>query len=190
MKGIKSIFLFLSFTLSGVIAFCQEEGEQRSRANYYNSFQSGGLFGKKDKGASFTFSTTHGIQLRSVRLGLGIGYDSYQRWRVLPLFGQVCWDFAPIRDNVIFLSGTGGHAWGSFRQQNEFEPDYHGARGWLINPSLGYRIRADKWDITMSAGYRWQRLNYNHLAFWWGGSEVFVKETIERVVLQIGFGIH
>jgi hypothetical protein len=190
-----SIAVFLLSLLLNVAHVVAQNVESPPPHSYFNSFQSGGLFGEKDKGTSFTFSTIHGVQIKHFRLGGGVGYDSYQRWRTVPVFAALSFDIARLRENNLFLTVNGGYSAAWFRRQNEFEPEYSRGRGVMINPSVGYRIKAGKWSVNISAGYKWQRLHYTTSSpyYWgyyadWGNTEV--KEKIERLVIQMGFGIN
>jgi hypothetical protein len=192
--GTRIAFVLMSLLLNAAHVVAQNVESPPTRL-YFNSFQSGGLFGEKDKGTSFTFSTVHGVRIRNFRLGGGIGYDSYQRWRTMPFFGAVSLDIARLRENNLFLMLNGGYSTGWFRPQSEFEPEHSRARGVMINPSVGYRIKAGKWNVSVAAGYKWQRLHYTTSSsyYWdyyggWGNTEV--KEKIERLVIQMGFGIN
>jgi hypothetical protein len=193
MRTSIAVFL-LSFLLNATHVAAQNEEPSPARF-YFNSFQSGGLFGEKDKGTSFTFSTIHGVQINHFRLGAGLGYDSYQRWRTLPVFGALSFDIARLKENNLFVMVNGGYSTAWFRRQSEFEPRQSRAGGVMINPSVGYRIKAGKWNVSIAAGYKWQRLRYTTSSpyYWgyysdWGDTEVM--EKIERLVIQMGFGIN
>jgi hypothetical protein len=175
--------------------FAQDEIPQTSKARYFNSFLSGGLFGEKDKVTSFTFSTTHGIVLNDLRLGAGLGYDSYQQWRIMPLFASISYDFAEIKQNNFFLMVAPGYAVSSYRSLQYFESNFDGGRGWMLSSALGYRFSAAKWSIIMSLGYKWQRLEYTYASgFYYNPSGqpnlTSVEEQLKRVVVQIGFGFN
>jgi len=189
------VVVLICIMLNAAHLVAQNEESPPDRLYYFNSFQSGGLFGEKDKGTSFTFSTIHGVQIRNFRFGVGVGYDSYQRWRTMPLFGSVSLDIARLRENNLFLMLNGGYSTAWFRPQSEFEPEHSKGRGVIINPSVGYRIKAGKWNVSIAAGYKWQRLHYltstpYHWGYQGGRGKTEVTEKIERLVIQMGFGIN
>ena len=185
------LFLFLTLPICAQEA-ATEAPEKRHR--YFNVFQSGGLFGKKDREASVTFSTFHGVQLQSVRLALGTAYDSYEQWRVVPVYAMVSVDLARIKANYLYLSLAGGIGKAWYGKQNEWEPDFNADRAIAFSPVLGYRILADKWNINISAGYKWQRIDYSYSNQYWDAyyrnATYSVEQVMERIVIQLGFGLN
>lgn len=185
-------FLQLVLFLCITIPVCAQESVPEKPHRYFNLFQAGGLFGEKDRGTSFTFSTFHGMQFRAVRVALGTGYDSYQHWRIVPLYALASVDLAKIKSNALFFSFAGGFGKAWYRAQNEWE-DRDARRAFSFSPSVGYRIVADKWNINLSAGYKWQRVKYDYETnnFWYvAGWKYSVKQDMERVVVQLGFGLN
>jgi hypothetical protein len=173
----------------------QDESTSPKTTRYFNSFQSGGLFGEKDKGTSFTFSSIHGVQFKQIRLGGGIGFDSYQRWRTVPVYAFFSYDIAHIKGNAVFLACAAGYSKAWHRVQIDYEPEYSSGAGIVVNPLMGYRIKADKWRIYVSAGYKFQRVNYTRASdYYWSSVpdplRYSVQEDINRVVFQIGFGFN
>jgi hypothetical protein len=162
---------------------------------YFNLFQSGALLAEKDKGTSFTFSTYHGLQFNTMRVALGSGYDSYQRWKVLPINAMFAIDLAKIKENALYLAVSGGYCRVWQRKLNEFDAIYDADDGVNVSPTLGYRILADKWNINFSVGYKYQRINYTYTSYSWYGAYVgqpvySVDEALQRMVVQIGFGLN
>jgi hypothetical protein len=173
---------------------CFAQEEIKSSHRYFNLFQTGALLGEKDRGTSFTFSTVHGIQRKSFRVGLGTGFDSYQRWRVVPVFAYLSFDLANIRDNHFFIALASGPSKAWYREQDDpSQMTYSDGSGMTFLPSIGYRIKADKWRLYITAGYKWQRVNYTSSPSWWWGPDqpsYSVEEEVERVSVQLGFGIN
>ena len=61
----------------------------------------------------------------------------------------------------------------------------------MIYPGLGYRIAAEKWSVYITGGYRFQRLKYVQTnRFWPDAYKNTITQKSERVVIQIGFGLH
>lgn len=167
------------------------------RIGYFNNFLSGGLLGEKGKGTSLTFATTHGTRLKELSLGLGLGYDAYVNWRVIPAFVSISYDIAKVKNNRIFLNCNTGYAIAkavrNFSQFNQL--DYTDVKGGvMLNPMLGYRIETGPYSLYFSTGYKWQRNKYDVVdSSWiWGfpQSKTSVREEISRVVIQLGFGWH
>lgn len=187
------VFVFLLTTGPMYAQEATTETTQRPH-RYFNVFQSGGLFGEKGRDASVTFSTFHGVQLKKVHLALGTGLDSYQQWRVVPAYVMVSVDLAHIKENFLYLSLAGGVGKAWYRKQNEWDPDFDANRAISVSPAVGYRILADKWNINISAGYKWQRIDYSYTYNYWDsyyrGGESTVEQTMERLVVQLGFGLN
>jgi hypothetical protein len=196
-----SVFtILLIFFLSNLIsAQSQDSLSSKHPLRYFNSFQVGGLFGNEDSGSTFTSSTVHGLRKERVSFGIGIGYDSYLDWKVAPLFGFVSYDFVKFGKNALYVAGTGGYSKTWYRKVNEYDPKYESNGGVMINPMIGYRIAAEKWDIHISAGYKWQRINYMYTPIYYqfydygysfNNYSYEVEENSERLTVQFGFGLH
>ena len=106
----KLIVLLISTLITGVAAFAQHDAQDslsKRKIEYYFQFQSGALIGctscSDGKQISFSGSTTHGIKIgRKLRVGAGVGLDSYFEWNTMPLFGSVSWDLIG-KKNVLFV---------------------------------------------------------------------------------------
>src|SRR6267154_1561715 len=75
---------------------------------YFFAIQAGALVGCNDcsKGKEFTFSaaTIQGVTIgRKFRTGIGLGFDSYQHWQTVPIYGMVSWDLIGDKNkNAVF----------------------------------------------------------------------------------------
>lgn len=155
---------------------------------YFLSVHAGGLLGKNGQGSSLTTSLIQGVRYKRMALGLGVGYDAYVDWRTLPVFASLSGDIFHVRENAFFLQLNAGYCkiWNPAFADDSFY-FYDGPHP-SINALAGYRICAGKYDVYLSAGYKFQRIRYG----WsWGGpgSRTFVERDIKRVSVQIGFGI-
>jgi hypothetical protein len=83
---------------------------------YFFNLQVGNLIGCTNcdvgKEVTFTTSTTHGVIIgKKLRVGAGIGFDSYYNWQTMPLFGSASWDlFGTKNTNAVFLQANYGWA--------------------------------------------------------------------------------
>lgn len=188
--------------LIGLLTFASLAGRGQSDSlksdypgiRYFNNLMSGGLIGKNNVGSSLTFSTTHGVRYKTLSAGIGFGYDVYRDWNLVPVFGTVSYDFASIGNNKLFLQGSFGHSWARYANTLEGSPRYESDGGRMIQPALGYRINAQQWSLYFALGYRFQTISYTRTPIGWGlGWTVItdhVTQNMERLSVQIGFGLH
>jgi hypothetical protein len=144
--------------------------------------------GKKGDGTFFTSSFIHGLRFNRLAVGLGIGYDAYVDWRVMPIFINLNYDYGRYRGNSFFIQFNAGVAKAWSPGLSNVEVVYNESNNININPLLGYRIIADKFNVSISTGYKFQVLEYG-----WGyssGSKTFVRQDIGRVAMQLGLGFH
>ncbi len=176
------------------------------RISYTNYFGSGVLLGKDGRGTTASFSTVHGIRVKGFVLGLGTGYDDYNRadlsdqmgydyymrWKVVPVFLSLSADWAKIRENALFLQVNGGYSFIRPIKRDNANVVENSEGGLMLNPSLGYRIYSGKHRIYIGAGYKVQRnkYGYNPSPWIWGppSPQINVKETMQRMEVRIGFG--
>ena len=86
---------------------------------YYFYLQSGTLIGCNDCGRgkelTFTGATVQGVKIgKRLRVGAGLGYDSYFGWNMVPIFGSVSWDLFA-KKNAFFLEFNYGGALASWK---------------------------------------------------------------------------
>jgi hypothetical protein len=141
------------------------------RIEYFFNIQTGALVGCNDcsKGKEFTFSvlTVQGITIgKKLRTGLGMGFDSYQNWQTLPLFGMVSWDLIGNKTrNALFVQMNYGwaHPWfvrDGFYSNSIADPFSDVNGGKMINPQIGYRISYFNLRLLLVAGYKFQSISY------------------------------
>ena|SRR5258707_1160964 len=149
----------------------QEDEQSTKRVEYFFNVQTGTLMGCNDcsKGKEFTFSaaTVHGITVgKKFRAGIGLGFDSYQNWQTLPLFGMVSWDLIGSKNkNAVFVQLAYGwaHPWfvrdGAY--SNYTSDPFAGVRGGrMVNPQIGYRLKYYNLKLSMAVGYKFQQIFY------------------------------
>lgn len=143
--------------------------------------------GKKGQGSSLATALIQGVRYKWIALGAGVGYDAYSEWRAIPFFASVSMDVLSLRENAFYFQINGGYA-------KVWSPSFTDDQGYFyegsnpsFNPVVGYRIATDKFDLYLSAGYKFQRLRYG----WrWGGSpsQSLIQMDMERISIQLGFG--
>ncbi len=186
------VLLLLSFFCD---VYAQRDSVRVGSVRYSNNFLMGGILSKRGEGTTFTFSTTNGIRYKRLAAGLGMGYDAYLEWRALPVFISTSYDFGVSkrnRNNALFIQFNYGYATTYYAPERDGQPEYTSTVGLMFNPNIGYRIKADKFRIYIQAGYKHQRNSYQYDSWWWGntGSTIFVDQKINRMVVQLGFGLN
>ncbi len=167
------------------------------KIRYTNSFLAGALLGKKGNGSYTSITTIHGIRYNRLAAGLGTGYEGYTDWRVLPIFGSVSYDFVGIKQNSFFVQVNGGYSIAYHTAEREDYQEYERGKGKTFSGLIGYRIKANKFSIYISSGYKFQRIKYSYSPiYWWDSSgeldppKTTVQRDMERFIVQIGFGLN
>jgi hypothetical protein len=188
-----SIFIICvtSFSFSSLAQQPDSTKVSARKVVYFNNLLVGGLFG--NTGGGLSVSTTHGIRIKRLALGAGVGFDSYGRWETGSIFGAASYDFVKIRKNAFYLQFAAGHSNASKVEKEEWWGDYKESGGSMINTMLGYRIAARQFSLYIQVGHKYQEAHYSYNPQPWSstwGSTNFVDEEINRLVFQIGFGFH
>lgn len=138
----------------------EQDGE---RISYFFTIGSGALVGCQDckSGSEVTFSsaTIHGVTIgKKLRVGAGLGYDSYYLLQTTPIFGSVSLDLIGNRNkNALFLQFSYGGA-GVWRNSQD-EYGYKKVEGGkVINTQLGYRVRYHDMRFSFSIGTKYQEV--------------------------------
>jgi len=162
---------------------------------------SGALFGKDGYGTYISVNTVHGVRYKRFTAGIGTGYDAYKDWNTLPVFGSISYDFLRIKNDAFFVQFNGGYAWAFYSPRSDsYYNDYDSKGGRMLNPMIGYRFHvSNKVRLYISAGYKFQRINYEFANNWYmydmmPGANYLppvtkVQRDMDRVVVQIGFGL-
>jgi hypothetical protein len=161
---------------------------------YFYTVHAGGLF-EKDKAPSLSVSTIHGMRHKRLAAGLGIGYDAYTEWRSMPVFASLSYDLSGSRNqNALFIQLNTGFSKAWIPEADGGEFNFHEKGGTMVHPLVGYRIRTEKFRLYFSAGYKFQNLKYEQSTNWWtwgsASSRSMVNRKVERLSIQIGFGLH
>lgn len=183
----------LAFVLASTWAFAQDSLDRKEKVHYFLSVNSGMLAGEKGKSITYSASVVQGVQWgRRLRVGAGFGFDTYQDWQTVPLFGQVSLDVLG-KKNVVFLQLDYGwsHAW----TQREFYGvpiTVHG--GTMVRPMIGCRIPAGNMRLYVGAGYSFQSVGtqYDYRGDqpvpYYNGFSQQTEVSLDRLILTIGAG--
>ncbi len=181
-----------SFSLS---AQTEAIEKPKNKLRYFNNFLAGALLSEEGKGTGVTLSTTHGIRLNRWALGAGVGFDSYFSWKAVPVFGSIMFDCGNIKRNFVFLQLNAGYsnARSINRGDQQWLTDYRDYGSEMISSLIGYRIAAEKFSLYIMAGHKFQRVHYSYNPEPWRSSypaKLSIEENMNRLVVQIGFGLH
>ena len=128
---------------------------------YYFDMSIGSLVGCSDcpDGTEFTLSTTmtHGVTLgRKTRVGMGTGFDTYYRWKSVPVFASASYDLAGTKNtHAIFVQAQYG--WGfALYHSSDFSGPVDQNGGIVFALLAGYRVKYHDLRIGISTGYKRQ----------------------------------
>src|SRR6478735_1049019 len=168
---------------------------RKSTLNYFFSVQYGALIGDE---VTFSASTIHGVTLaKKLRLGAGIGFDSFKNANTTPVFGSVSLDVFG-KKNVLFIQSTYG--WAPFAWSPSLKNEYgydktKGGEDFSI--MLGYRIISGDVRIALLAGLKHQQMQiqYKYPTYYpWSSLYVpkeqayntqVIKETMNRIAISL-----
>ncbi len=174
----------------------------KKKVSYFFTFGMGAMIGcnacqSTGNVANFTTSSVHGIQIgKRLSLGAGVGFDSYENWKTMPIFGSASFDLFG-RKNKIFSQMNYGYSF-AWINNGAKEYGYKNDRGGeMINPSLGYKIKAGTVRLSFSIGYKFQRV-FSHYEYpQWLNYEISsvnisnikeIRTDMNRIVLGMTVG--
>jgi len=185
--------LLLSICLAiGFIARAQnltQDSIRRKRLDYYFQIQSGALIGcsscSTGKEIIFSGATTHGVKIGGkLRVGAGVGLDSYYVWNTMPVFGNISWDLFG-RKNAFFVEANYGGALFSWRNISYQEYGYQNSKGGkMYSFGLGYRMRYDKVRMSFGMGHKTQVLSsyYEYPTYYWQNNNYVIGDPSSKTV--------
>jgi hypothetical protein len=165
LKKVFILLLAISLVRTGRAAgpVRSDSSVRKNSVAYYFSFGMGAMIGCEQcratgKTASFTTSLVQGVRLgKKGSMGAGIGFDAYENWKTMPLFGSASWDLFGKR-NKVFVQLDYGYA-GAWINKDVQGYGYKKSEGGkMVNPLLGYRIRSGNVRFLFSLGYKFQRV--------------------------------
>ena len=178
--------------------------EASKKVSYFFNVQSGVLIGCKDCSfkheVTVSAATTHGITIgKKLRLGAGVGFDSYQNWQTFPLFGSVSWDlFGSKNRNALFIQFDYGSAKPKANELT-YSPYKDFDTGRMVSTQIGYRINYHDLKISLAIGSKYQRINasyqYPSYRYDFRGTPIIgtpntttLRESINRFSLMMAIG--
>jgi hypothetical protein len=198
------IFILVLAVLLSVPGFCQDTLQQKN-IKYFNTLSAGALIGEYPLGTTATFSLVNGIRYGRMYAGVGIGYDDYfrqnedsfgqriTRWNMMPVYLSIGFDFAELKSNHLFFQLNTGYSKSWNKSMGNYYQFSDIKGGVNVSTMVGYRVNPGNYNLSISAGYKWQSNAYSYGYEWFGGAPsptTDVEESLERVVIQIGIGLH
>ncbi len=174
------------------------------KIEYFFNVQVGSLIGCNDCGTKevmFTASTLHGVTLRKkLRAGIGVGFDSYDSWQTLPIYGSVSWDLLGTKNTqALFVQFDYGwsKAWKNLPVAEYGLADDTGGK--TYNAIAGYRIRYHDVKIGLSVGSKFQEVTsyyefpsyvFSEDGIWVEGppSTSAVRRSMKRLMVSLTIG--
>jgi hypothetical protein len=137
--------------------FSDAKVSSSTKGNYFFSLQTGSLVA--DGGdMTTTLSMLNGVTIgKKLRAGVGLGFDTYLRWKTVPLFGSVTWDvFGNKSSNAFFVQLNYGMA--SAWRPKDYDGYGRAEGGRMFSPQVGYRINYHDLRLSLALGARQQRV--------------------------------
>jgi hypothetical protein len=174
---------------------------------YFFNVGVGGMIGCSNcsmtgKLVNFTLTTVHGIRIGDrLSVGAGVGFDQYENWKTMPLYGSASWDLFG-RKNKVFVQMNYGYASGWINKAVEGYGYKKSSGGQFIYPAIGYSVHQGKLRINFTAGYKRQTVEADYNTFYplyqpWSSqvpaptsdSET-INTTLRRAVFTMSIGIN
>ena len=157
MKRIFTIILFCSFFVS-INAQEKEFIEEAHKIERSNVLLLNGLFNSSKFGFGIKYKSLYSIK-RSLQVGWGVGLESFSSGverNFIPLSIDVVGDLFENGPTPFYMISTGYGI--ALKEDPEFATESSG--GFMLDVSLGYRVKRDKTHSFISFGYRLQDASY------------------------------
>jgi len=177
---------------------------KKSKIAYYFQVQSGAIIGcnscRGSEEIGFSGATIHGVKFgQKLRVGGGIGLDSYSYWNTVPVFGSINYDLIGKKKSALFIEANVGDALLSRRKPIYEEYGYKDSKGGMMySYGLGYKFKYDQMRISLGVGRKTQMITYYYeypTLVWRNGtmvagdpSQKIVKTEINRLMIWMAVG--
>jgi hypothetical protein len=154
------LIIFSVSSLSG-----QNEEQQTKNLRYFNHSQVGLLIGEESENkvqkAMFpSFQTVNGVRVgKHLAFGVGVGVEPFE-YTVFPVFVSGYY-YLTSKKNTPYFAIKGGYAFANSHKTIRNTPyygEFNNKGGLMFNPEIGVRFKVSGFDMTLSGGYRYQRL--------------------------------
>ena len=157
MKHLIILILIIS-PISGLLA--QQE------IVYFNHTQVGFIIGEESedniqKATIPSFQTINGIRIgANWGIGIGVGAEPFE-YKVYPIFFSIHHFFNTKLKNSPFFAIKLGHGFSDSKKKivnYGYGGEFKHKGGLMFNPEIGFRFKMFDFEMTLSGGYRFQRL--------------------------------
>lgn len=163
------------------------------KPSWFMTVHGGLLIAKKMIGTAPSIAMTQGIRYKRFTLGVGVGHDSYEDWRTVPVFTGVSYNFVQKAGHAFSVQMNTGYSKAWRQRSGEMQEEYRDAGGYFYHPSVGYSAGSGKVSIHISAGYKIQNVQYDATPPWWSSwrspDQITVSHTMERLTFLVGIGL-
>jgi len=140
-----------------------------------------------------------GIKIgKKLRVGAGVGLDSYFEWNMMPVYGSISYDLIG-KKNALYAELNYGGALASWRPLEYQEYGYQKTdAGKVYSYGMGYRIKYEKLRISIGVGRKTQLVTsfYEYPTYYWNNnnyvlgepSRKTVKNEMNRLMLWLAVG--
>jgi len=156
----KYILLFIVSTFFTFGLFAQHD------LVYFNHTQVNFLIGEESednqqKAIVPSFQSFNGLRFdTNWGIGLGVGVEPFE-YKVYPVFAGVYYFFTKVKHNP-YIAFKAGHAFSNSSKifnNYGYYGDFKHNGGLMVIPEFGFRFKMFDYEMTVSGGYRFQRLN-------------------------------
>lgn len=185
--------IFIAVTLTLLMAFPCPRAIAQSDSDWFVSLHSGALFAQPGHSVFTTATLLQGVRYHRFAIGVGVGYDTYDYWKTMPVMAGIGYDFFSKGMHRLALQLNGGYAmaWDTYPREVSSINENDG--GNFVHPAINYRLHLDKFTLYFSGGYKFQRLRYDVTPVWWlwgwPAGKAFEVRDFERVTVQVGIGV-
>jgi len=154
----KYYILFFVLVLSSL-------GLSAQNLRYFNHSQVGILIGDESENKAIkamipSFQTVNGIRLGNhFGFGIGVGVEPFE-YTAFPVFLNGYY-FLNNKKTSPYFAVKGGYAFANSHKKinnNHYDGTHDNKGGLMFNPEVGVRFNVSGFDMTLSGGYRYQRL--------------------------------
>jgi opacity protein-like surface antigen len=148
---------------------------------WYNRTSISALTGESATGYSLNHTVSYQLD-RRLSIGVGGGVDNYYKqdgYNIIPVFVELK-SFLLARNESPFVALRGGYA---FASNDEEIGQIRADGGWMINPTVGYRLSGGDFMVDLFIGVKVQKSDYEYLS-----GETRVTDDIRYNRLDIGIG--
>jgi hypothetical protein len=145
--------------------FAQENTQQSSKFRLFNHTQVSLLIGEESENQTRkaiipSFQTIVGTSMgKHFGLGLGVGVEPFEIV-AFPVFASGYY-FLNDKKTTPYFSAKAGYAFSNSHKKLDgsyLYGDFDNRGGLMFNPEIGLRVKMPHFDMTLSGGYRFQRL--------------------------------